>query len=594
MAGGAVAAENFSRPQDVYSQDGIAHTTFPNGGIVNKGILENLALVQPEEGYIVELTDGVWALVGYHWGYTALIEGETSLILYDTGDDLAEGLEIIELAKQVSDKPIRTIIYSHAHYVWGAQAIADAVGGDITIIGNPQLNQNILESEGLGAAIPELSPVLMARMYEQFSVLLPESGDDARAPTPFAEAKGFLPVTQTVEHGESLTIDGVEMIFYTDYESDSPDQIIVHLPKKDTVLNNFLWPAFPNFYTLRGSDYRDPTSWAGGVKLIRDLNPEYLVNTHTYPTIGKENIHNILTAYFDGIMYLYDQTLRGILLGKTPDELKYWLQFPNDLAETPNNQHSYGEFAYFPPHIYYYALGWFDRIAEKLNPISPTDQANKIVTGFGGVDTVKAELRKTLENNEFAWAAELGGYLVKAVPDDREAAGLLAAALRPMGYNTEASIPRSWYLTRALALEGELVVPTVVMGNSSSVTGSAPDTYVNQYRVRLDPKVSYGKNLMLAITLTGTEAPTMGLHVRSTVAEFVPDVSAYSRKADMSIDMTLDVWGGYFVGDITLDELLAHADVKVSDKDQVKVFFSLFDQVHPSKMALIPASAMQD
>lgn len=124
-----------------------------------------------------------------------------------------------------------------------------------------------------------------------------------------------------------------------------------------------------------------------------------------------------------------------------------------------------------------------------------------------------------------------------------------------------------------------------------SVLGSAPATFVNQYRVRLDPQVSYGQDQMLAITLSGTDAPTMGLHVRSGVAEFVPDTGKYARKADASIDMSMEAWGGYYVGDITLDDLLGRSDVTVGDKAQVKAFFAMFDQVHPSKTALVPASA---
>ncbi len=83
----------------------------------------------------------------------------------------------------------------------------------------------------------------------------------------------------------------------------------------------------------------------------------------------------------------------------------------------------------------------------------------------------------------------------------------------------------------------------------------------------------------------------MGLHVRSGIAEFVPDVSKHYRKPDISIDMSMDAWAGYYVGDITLVDLLAREDVKPSNKDKVRAFFSLFDQVHPSKTALIAPSA---
>ena len=38
-----------------------------------------------------------------------------------------------------------------------------------------------------------------------------------------------------------------------------------------------------------------------------------------------------------------------------------------------------------------------------------------------------------------------------------------------MGYRTEASIPRSWYLTKALAQEGAIQIPTVVFTEPDSV-----------------------------------------------------------------------------------------------------------------------------
>jgi alkyl sulfatase BDS1-like metallo-beta-lactamase superfamily hydrolase len=592
---GVSAGDNFTFPQGVYSGEAVRYGEYPNGAVVNATLLERMALTQPTEPYTIEITDGVWALVGYHWGYKAVIEGKDGLILYDTGDDMEEAQEIMALIKEnISDKPIRTVIYSHAHYSFGTRAIADAFGDDIIVIGHEDINSNLLESGGLGAAIPELSPVLLARTLEQFSILLPPDGPDGQSPTPVGKTKGFMQVNTPVTHGQKLTVDGVEMVFYTEFDSDTDDQAIVYLPAKGVVLNNHLWPAYPNFYTLRGSVYRDPTMWANGIRLIRDLQPEYLINTHSIPISGREKIQEVLNGYYDAIMYLYDQTLRGILLGKTPDELRYWVQLPKDLAEQPNNQVSYGELSYYPPYIYQYALGWFGRDAENLNPISPPEQATKIVEGFGGVDAVKTELGETLANKEYAWSAELAGYLVKVVPEDPEARQLLADALRQMAYNTEATIPRSWYLTRALALEGKLHIPTAMFTGPESVLESPPDTFVNQYRIRLDPEVSYGKNQLIAMTLKGAESPVLGLHVRSGVAEFIADLDNYPHEPDVAIEMPMEAWAGYYVGDISLDALLARKDVKSSDTASVRKFFSLFDQVHPSKAGLVPASVIME
>lgn len=96
------------------------------------------------------------------------------------------------MREHISDKPIHTVIYSHSHYAFGSKALQDVYDGELTVIGHPKVNSNILESGGLGSSIPELSPTLTARAYQQFSVLLPENGADAKAPTPVGKTKGFI------------------------------------------------------------------------------------------------------------------------------------------------------------------------------------------------------------------------------------------------------------------------------------------------------------------------------------------------------------------------------------------------------------------
>ena len=582
-------ADDFIYPQGVYNGAAVANVPAENGGIVNQAFLEAMALTSAShEPRIIEVTDGVWTLAGYYFVYPTIIEGDTGLIIFDTGDDVIEGQGILELASQVSDKPVSAIIYSHAHYVWGAKPMV-AAGRDVRVIGHQQLNGNIMESSGLGSAIPELAPVLMARAFEQFSVLLPEEGPDAKSPTPISShEKGFVPVNTPVSNGQEVIVDGVKMVFYTDYDADTDDTVIVHLPDRNLVLNNHFWPMFPNFYTLRGSEYRDPTVWIDALRLIRDLQPEYLVNTHTYPIIGREKVQQALVQYGDAIAYLYDQTLRGILHGKTPEELRYWVQLPAALAAFPNNQLTYGELSYYPPYIYNHALGWFGRDVATLNRVAPQVQAEKIVAGFGGVAAVKKAVSQALEQDELAWAAELGGYLVKVAPQDQEARQLLADALRQMGYNTMATIPRSWYLTRARALEGKTRIPVAVHGEAAAVLAAPADTYVRQFRVRLDPRSSLGRDQVLGITLTGTDAPAMALHVRNGIAEFIADARQYQRQPDLDISMPLDAWASYYVGDITLAALLEREDVHGSDRQQLAAFFAMFDQVHPGKAMLVP------
>ncbi len=85
-------ASDFIYPQSVY-QSQVETTRYDNGGIVNKAALDKIKTTQAQEPQIIEVTEGIWVLVGYHWVYATIIEGETGLIIYDVGDDIKEGNE---------------------------------------------------------------------------------------------------------------------------------------------------------------------------------------------------------------------------------------------------------------------------------------------------------------------------------------------------------------------------------------------------------------------------------------------------------------------------------------------------------------------
>jgi hypothetical protein len=77
-----VQADNFIYPQAVYIGEDVELTEYPNGAIVNKAMWERSSTTQLVQSFIKELAEGVWAIVGYHWGCKAVIDGEKGLIIY--------------------------------------------------------------------------------------------------------------------------------------------------------------------------------------------------------------------------------------------------------------------------------------------------------------------------------------------------------------------------------------------------------------------------------------------------------------------------------------------------------------------------------
>ena len=83
-----------------------------------------------------------------------------------------------------------------------------------------------------------------------------------------------------------------------------------------------------------------------------------LISAAARPVVGKEKVLHTLEGYMDGASFVLDQSLRGILAGKGPDELRHLVRFPKYLDEIPNNLQNYGEISSYPPAIYYQSVGW--------------------------------------------------------------------------------------------------------------------------------------------------------------------------------------------------------------------------------------------
>ena len=578
-----------SQEKSPYMGGEVEMTELPNGGIINKDAPELSEQTWIHEPNIVKIADGIWSLEGFAHVNCAVIEGETSLIVYDSGNENADGQKFLDAIRQVSDKPVKTVIYSHAHYVWGTRPMLEGAE-DYMVIGHPNLNKNIMESGGLGSSIAELAPVLTARAYEQFDVYNPSEGPDAPlASTPIGSSdKEFVAITYPVTNGQEMVVDGVKMQFFTDYHSDTDDCLAVYFPDKGLVVNNLYWPIYGNLYTLRGSLYRDPLPWMEGLRLIRDLEPEHLINTHTHSISGKDKISEALTNYHDGLAYLYDQTLRGILNGETPDEMRHSIELPEHLANWPNNQRTYGELSYYPPNIYNYALGWFDGNTTNLNKVHPDLEAQKMVEGFGGKEKMMDEIRKAMSEQEFAWATQLSDYLYKVYPNDQEVRQLKADALRKMGQLTIGSIPRSWYLAQARALENKVDIPYMILPSKEQVLNTAPGTYVNLMRVRINPELSENTNKVIVFEFTDLdESAKFGLHVRRGVAEYLTNPDNYHQEQEMTLQLPRALFAAYYIGEISLQELIDSNQNEIKgDKEEALELLMQFDQIDASNMNL--------
>ena len=295
-----------------------------NGARVNRAYAAFVADGPWAEVKTWEVTPRIHTITGYGIANHTFVEGESGLILIDTGQNMGAGLEALKMKEGFSDKPVVAVIYSHHHYTRGTQAVAQSYPDiDIPIFGHPDVDAN------MRALFSYLAPGRFRRGFIQFGHDLPSEGPDAEysitEPTfedPSLNMGGHLPVTHAVTDGEEIDIDGLKFVFHHAI-ADTEDSLIVHIPELDAVIHNTaVMPFMFPMYTLRGDYYRSPPEVLASIDKLRSLKPKYLVGCHGIPVIGREQAYAFATAHRDALAYVYQQTVRGINRGLGPDEIR--------------------------------------------------------------------------------------------------------------------------------------------------------------------------------------------------------------------------------------------------------------------------------
>ena len=593
---GNVLADEPTLPVTPYMGGPVELVKAPNGAIANKRILDGIAEVAWTEPTIEQPAEGIWVFGGYGLAPISIIDTDEGLIAFDTGDTKHDGELLLEAIRTVSDKPIRAIIYGHSHTAFGAGVLAEGQD-DLIIIGHPNLNAVVeanMKAAGFPDYFPEIGPYLTARGLIQFNAFMPSEGPDAWVVnTTFPEdfTLAFLPVNTPVDDGEEMTVLGQKMQFFTRYGSDDKVHTTVWLPDRKILFTTLLWSSPPQLYSVRGDVFRDPREWIEGLKFNRNLEPEVLISAAARPVVGKDTIRKRLEGYLDGASFVLDQTLRGILGGKGPDELRHLVRLPDYLREVPNNLENYGEISSYPPAIHYQAVGWYDNDAANLAPVAPMDEAERIVPLMGGRDAVLAAAEEAMEKKEYSWAAQLVNYLYRLDPTDADARKIKAEALRQMAYVSTGANNRAHLMSQALALEGKITLPRVVPPAPETIA-AFPDTFVDYFRVRIDPDKSNDTNAVLRFDFPdGTSA---GLHVRRAVAEFIEDPDAYPRQADIVLELSPEAWAKVYLSAAPVEELIEGGDITVvtGEADDAILVLDVFDRYDPTRAVVIPAQTL--
>ena len=547
---------------------------------------------QTMEQRVYKLTDRVYVAFGFDVANSTMVIGEDGIIIIDTLQTVESAKTALAEFRKITDKPIKAIIYTHHHsdHIGGAKGFTtdeDVKAGKVAIYAHKDLLSQIISRAPNGM----MTDIVMPRSHYALGAYLPTGPEgvvnNGVGPVLVAGVTAFIPPTQTFTDTLELTVAGIRLqLLHSPSETNEmttvwmPDLKVLH---SGEVLQG---ESFPNLYTLRGGELRDPIMWYKSVDRLREFPAESLAPGHGRPIVGADAVATTLTNYRDAIQYVHDQTVRYINKGYTPDELVAVVsELPPHLRDQPWLGEFYGAVKHAVRQIYVSYFGWFTGDPTTLDPVPSVERAKRYVALMGGRQHVVNEAQRALKAKDYRWVADILTGVIRANTADMEARRLKAEALRQLGFQQTSANYRNWYLTSALELEGkplEFAQPFWRMhtaGSASTRLAVLPAAnMLESLAVRLDAQKSANVHQTMAFNLSDS-GKTYAVEIRRGIAQFH---SQAPQQIDSTLTTTKPVLDRLVVHEITVGKAVSDGQATVTgDRAAAEAFFGYFESPTP-------------
>jgi len=450
---------------------------------------------------LYKVTDGIYQLRAFDLANLSIIEGDKGWILVDPLTSKETAKAAIDFARQhLGEKPITAIIFTHSHidHFGGVDGVMEYAADDVRLIA-PVGFMEEATSENVMAGVPMQRRA--GYMYGRYLPRSPRGHVDTglgKEP-PFVGSIGIKEPTDIVtETGQTMTVDGVEIVFQNAPGSEAPAELTLYLPESKTFCGGEVVSRnMHNLYTLRGAKVRDALKWAAYIDEALELfgDAEVYFGTHHWPLWGNQNIREFMIAQRDMYKYLHDQTMRMASWGATPNEIANAIEMPSSLQARFASRGYYGTPQHNAKAVYQGYFGWYDGNPANLHPLPETEAGEKFVDYMGGADAILEKAQQDFADGEYRWVAQVLNKLVFAEPNNDAAKALLAKTYDQLGYQAESGPWRDVYLSAAYELRHGAPEEGLNMSNALELMREIPrEKFFESMAARLDPTKVDGKD----------------------------------------------------------------------------------------------------
>lgn len=534
---------------------------------------------------LFEVTDGIYQVRNLDLSNMTIIEGTEGITVVDplvSAETAKVGLELYR--KHRGDKPVKAVIYTHSHvdHYGGVRGIVDEA--DVT-----SGKVKIYAPEGfLEAAVAEnvMAGTAMSRRasYMYGNLLPPDPKGQVGAglgTTTSAGTVTLIPPTDIItKTGEKQTIDGLTYEFLMAPGSEAPSEMLWYIEEKKAIAAaEDATHTLHNTYSLRGAKIREPLPWSKYLNQALVMwgdKAEVIFAQHHWPNWGNDKVVDLLSKQRDLYRYINDETLRMANQGMTMREIAEAFKLPDSLSNFWANRGYYGSVYHDVAATYVLYLGWFDGNPSTLHELPPVNASKQYVEFMGGADAVLEKAKKSYDEGNYRWVAEVVNHVVFADPNNQAAKDLTADALEQMGYQAESGPWRNFYLSGAQELrKGVVKAGTPSTASPDTVRAMSLDLFFDYLGVRLNREKAGDAKVTLNFDF-GEENGKYLVQLENGVLNNTPDRQA--DKADATVTLDRASLDGIVLGETTLDKAMSDGKVKVTgDSAKLVQVMSMLD-----------------
>lgn len=248
-------------------------------------------------------------------------------------------------------------------------------------------------------------------------------------------------ITPSILFAEAYTYSLGGLHFYlTHTPGESPDHAFIHIPELNAVfVGDNYYEYFINNATLRGTSTRPILGYMEALNLALSCDPDYFLMGHGTPLVSKKSIQKEVTNLRDALLYIHDETVKGINAGKDVYTLMQEIKVPPSYQLRPY----FGKVEWTVRGICQEYIGWFDENPASMYAMPPNSIYIDLVELAGdGAIMKKAQTR--LDNKDYIGVLHLTDVILQTDASHKGANTLRQQALGALKAGTRNYIERIW------------------------------------------------------------------------------------------------------------------------------------------------------